>query len=451
MNHQQDKVKKMTFRFAVTAALSSVLMAGSAAAQDRPATLATLFEDIYGPRGLVVASQDVQLDGANHAAHFNSAFQSEFRLVNIALTSQLAAIPLPSPASGFTYRFDPATGTFQRSTRSFGPILADRGETIGKGRIAFGFSHQYFSFDHLDGVPLVGVPAIFTHDNFEAGGGRADVVGTMNTIVANVTQFSGAITYGVTDRFDLSLAVPIVRTQLSLLSNATIHRVGTGSNVDVHYFPDESAIGGFGSTHQFFAEDTAAGIGDLVVRAKTTVLREGPRALAAGVDVRLPTGDERNLLGSGATGIRPFAAFSTSFGAFAPHANIAYQWNGKSVIAGNIGAGVKADLPDRFAYALGTDLGVTDRFSIVVDLTGQRVLDSPRLLTRQTTITGPAGTVTLPDIRFESASYWVSNGALGFKANLAPKLLVNFNLRFAIGENGLTDRIAPLVGFEWAF
>ena len=120
-------MKKMTFRFAVTAALSSVLMAGSAAAQDRPATLATLFEDIYGPRGLVVASQDVQLDGANHAAHFNSAFQSEFRLVNIALTSQLAAIPLPSPASGFTYRFDPATGTFQRSTRSFGPILADRG------------------------------------------------------------------------------------------------------------------------------------------------------------------------------------------------------------------------------------------------------------------------------------------------------------------------------------
>src|SRR5918994_994025 len=121
----------------------------TAAAQDRPATLSTLFEDIFGPRGLVVASEDVQLDGTNHAAHFNSAFQSDFRLVNIALTSQLAAIPLPSPASGFTYRFDPSTGTFQRSTRSFGPILADRGETIGKGRTAFGFSYQFFSFDHL--------------------------------------------------------------------------------------------------------------------------------------------------------------------------------------------------------------------------------------------------------------------------------------------------------------
>jgi hypothetical protein len=431
--------------------LSSGLMVTSLAAQERPATLATLFEDIFGPRGLVVASQDVQLDGTNHGAHFNSAFQSEFRLVNIALTSQLAAIPLPSPASGFTYRFDPATGTFQRSTRSFGPILADRGETIGKGRMAFGFSYQFFSFDHLDGVPLVSVPAVFTHDNFETGGGRSDVIETVNTIEATVSQFSGALTYGVTDRFDISLAVPIVRTRLSLLSNATVHRVGTGANAQVHYFPDEAAIGGFGSARQFFAEGTAGGVGDIVVRGKATVLREGQRALAAGVDVRLPTGDERNLLGAGAAGVRPFAAFSTSFGSFAPHANIAYQWNGESVIAGDVTSGLKADLPDRFMYALGSDLGVTDRFSIVLDLTGQRVLDSPRLRTRETTASGPAGTVTLPDIRFDTASFWVTSGALGFKANVAPKLLVNFNLRFTIGDNGLSDRIAPLLGFEWAF
>jgi len=441
----------MISRFFAAFVLCFGLMAGTAAGQDRPATLATLFEDIFGPRGLVVASQDVQLDGTNHAAHFNSAFQSDFRLVNIALTSQLAAIPLPSPASGFTYRFDPSTGTFQRSTRSFGPILADRGETIGKGRMAFGFSHQFFSFDHLDGVALVSVPAVFTHDNFATGGGRSDVIETVNTIEATVSQFSGALTYGVTDRFDISLAVPVVRTRLSLLSNATIHRIGTGEDTDVHYFPDANAIGGFGSARQFFAEGTAGGVGDIVVRAKATVLREGPRALAGGVDVRLPTGDERNLLGSGAAGVRPFAAFSTSFGPFAPHANIAYQWNGESVVAGDVESSVKADLPDRFAYAVGSDFGLTNRFSIVLDLTGQRVLDSPRLLTRDTTASGPNGTVTLPDIRFETASYWVSSGALGFKANLAPKLLVNFNLRFNIGQNGLSDRIAPLLGFEWAF
>src|ERR1700687_3699286 len=122
-----------------------ILSAGHAAAQTRPVSLATLFEDVFGPNGLAVSSDDVLLDGSNHAAHFNSAFQSDFRLMNIALTSQLTAVPVPSPASGFTYKFDPATGTFVRSTRSFGPILADRAETIGRGRIAVGFNSPFFS------------------------------------------------------------------------------------------------------------------------------------------------------------------------------------------------------------------------------------------------------------------------------------------------------------------
>ena len=127
----------------------------------------------------------------------------------------------------------------------------------------------------------------------------------MNTIEATVSQFTGALTYGVTDRIDVSLAVPVVRTRLALLSNATIHRIGTGSDLAVHYFRDADAIGGYGSTRQFFAEGSAAGVGDLVVRAKATVLREGSRALAVGVDLRMPTGDEQNLLGSGAVGMQP--------------------------------------------------------------------------------------------------------------------------------------------------
>src|SRR6476661_1766132 len=183
-------------------------------AQTRPTSLATLFEDIYGPNGLVLSSDDIALDGTTHAAHFNSAFQSDFRLVNIALTGQLTAVPLPSPASGFTYEFDSTTGTFVRSTRSFGPILSDRAETIGQGRLAFGFSNQFFSFDHLDGVSLAEIPAVFKHDSAQLGGGRADVVSTTNTVGATVSQFAGALTYGLSSRVDLSLAVPLIKTHL---------------------------------------------------------------------------------------------------------------------------------------------------------------------------------------------------------------------------------------------
>ena len=421
------------------------------AAQNRPSSLSTLFEDIYGPNGLVLNSDDVQLDGTNHAAHFNSAFQSEFRLVNVALTSQLATVPLPSPASGFTYSFDAATGTFMRSTRSFGPILAERGETIGRGKIAFGYSYQFFSYDALDGLRLASIPAVFTHDNPQAGGGRADVVATANTVEATVNRFTGALTYGLSGRVDVSLAVPVVATRLSLLSNATIHRIGTGTNLGVHYFRDPDAIGGYGSTRQYFAEGTAGGLGDLVARIKATMMREGTRALGAGLDVRMPTGDEQNLLGSGAVGIRPFVAFSSQMGAFAPHANAAYQWNGESLIGGNVREGVKGDLPDQFTYALGGDVLVAPHLSMIVDLFGQRVVSSPRLVAVQSTRSGVAGSVTLDDIRFVNESYWTSSGSFGLKANLISRMLLTFNLQFAIADGGLTDRLSPLVGMEWAF
>ncbi len=429
--------------FASTSALAQT--------QTRPSTLSTLFDDVFGPNGLVVSSDDVQLDGTNHAAHFNSSFQSDFRLMNIALASQLTAVPLPSPASGFTYKFDSATGTFVRSTRGFGPILTDRGETIGRGRVAFAANMQVFSFDHLDGTRLTDVPAVFRHDNYQTTPGRSDVIFTDNAIEASVTQTTFALTYGLTERIEVSAAVPLIRTHISLLSNATVERVGTGSNLGIHYFYDPAALDNHGTSHQFFSEGTAAGIGDAVLRTKATVMQEGSRTLAAGVDVRLPSGDEENLLGSGALGARPFAAFSTTIGAVSPHVNVAYQWNGASVLAGDVREHVKADLPDQFQVAAGTEVVMNPHVTVILDALAQRFLDSPRLQTFPFVASGPAGTVNLEDLAFTTESFWSASGAVGLKANLATRLLITCNLRFSLNHAGLTDRLTPLVGVEWAF
>ena len=441
----------MLNRIIVMCGVCAWMTAGTASAQTRPSNLATLFEGVFGPTGLTVSSNDVQLDGTNHAAHFNSSFQSDFRLVNIALAEQLTALPLPSPAAGFTYKFDASTGTFVRSTTSFGPILAERGATIGRHRIAFGANYQFFSFDQLDGTPLSDVPAVFRHDAYMTTPGRDDVIGTDNAIQATVTQLTGALTYGLTDRIDISAAVPIVRTRLSLLSNDTIERVGTGPETGVHYFYDPSALDNHGTSHQFFAEGEAGGVGDVVLRAKGNLLREGRRALAAGLDVRLPTGDELNLLGSGALGVRLFAALSASSRGVAPHMNVGYQWNGRSVLAGDVHSGAKADMPDQFQVDAGSDVSVNPRLSLAFDVFADRLLDSPRLRTFPFTAAGPFGSVDLRDLSFETASFWTGSGSIGLKTNVASRILINVNLRFAIGHAGLTDRLTPLVGMEWAF
>ena len=148
--------------------------------------LALLIPNLYGPNGLTVDSEAKLPDGSTHSGHFNSAFQAEFTQFNIALAGQIAAIPLPSPASGFTYSFDSTLGVFKRSTESFGPILAERPETLGRRKFSFGLSYQHFKFDSIEGVPMSDVPAVFTHDDFQLGGGRSDVVTTLNSIDVSV-------------------------------------------------------------------------------------------------------------------------------------------------------------------------------------------------------------------------------------------------------------------------
>lgn len=428
--------------------LAAALLSPRAAAA-QSGELALLFQQVFGPTGLRVDSEAVLPDGSTHSAHFNSAFQSNFTQINIALAGQLTALPQPSPASGFTYAFDPDTGTFVRSTQSFGPILADRAETIGRGRFSFGFTSQFFSFDTLEGLDLANLPAVFTHDDAQLGGGRADVVTTANTIEASVAQMTSVVSYGVTNRLDVSLAVPVITTRLSVRSFATIHRIGTAATPATHFFRDPDAPGTYGTERLFTAAGSASGLGDLILRMKATVLREAQRGLAVGVETRFPTGDERNLLGSGAWGVKPFLAFSSSFGRVSPHVNLAYQWNGESLLAGDVLEGRKATLPGQLLYAAGVDLGVHPRLTLGLDLLGQRIVDSPRL--RPQTFSSAVSGEQFPDIVFSTTSYSILTGSAGFKVNVANRLLGIFNVRFHLGSGGLADRATPLVGLEYGF
>ena len=424
-------------------------VAAEASGQSGTDKLALLLREVFGPSGLRVNSQAVLPDGSTHTAHFNSGFQSNFTQINVAVASQLTALPLPSPASGFTYTFDAATGTFVRSTQSYGPILTDRAETIGRGRFSFGYNTQFFSFDTLEGHSLSSIPAVFTHDDFQLGGGRADIVTTVNSIEATVGQMTGVLTYGITDRLDVSVAVPHVYTRLSVRSDATVQRIGTADDPAVHYFRDDDAPGTLGSQRQFAAEGTAVGLGDLILRVKGTAFREGLRGVALGVDVRLPTGDERDLLGAGAVGIKPFAAFSTAWGRLAPHVNLGYQWNGESVLAGDVRANSTAKLPDSILFSVGADLGVTERLSLAFDVLGQRIIDSPRLV--PTTFAPVGSGLVFDDVTYRNATFSTAAGSIGLKVNIARRVLANFNVRFKLSDAGLVDRAAPLVGLEYGF
>jgi hypothetical protein len=408
--------------------------------------LATLFTNIFGPRGLLVDSEAALPGDVLHTAHFNNDFQSNFGKFSTAMVSQFVAVPLPSPASGFTYQFDPSTGVFQRSTQSFGPILSERAETVGARRVSFGFAAQRFTFDTVEGLDLGSVPAVFTHDNAQLRGGREDVVTTDNAITTTVGQYTTFVTIGVTDRFDVSLAVPLVSTYIKVVSHASIHRLGT-TNPATHFY--RQADGTRGTERFFTAIGDARGLGDITVRAKGSIVTGHRLNAAIGADVRLPTGDELNLLGTGTAAVAPFLVLSTSLQRVAPHLNASYQWNGSSVLAGNPATGVSADFPDQALYSIGADVSANDRLTLAFDVLGRYLVDVERL--RPEDFHALDGVSVFRNISFSKASFNNLSGAVGFKINVLNRLLLDGNLIFALDHRGVRDKVTPLLGFEYSF
>ena len=400
--------------------------------------LALAIADLYGPSGLA-------LDSDKHRAHFDSSFRSNFAPFNNALAGQLTSLPIPSTAAGFTYAFDPTLGTYVRSAQSFGPILTERAETVGTDRFYFGFSFQHFSFDNLDDLSLDNIPAVFRHQPTVDPDSPflKDMITSRNLIDLQMGQMTTFFTYGLNDRVDISVAIPFVTTNLDVISDVQIQRIGTADDPDI---PHTFQAGRDVAQRTFQNGGSASGLGDVIIRAKGTATKWENAGLALGADLRLPTGNELDFLGSGAPGFKPFAVFSYNYKRFSPHVNVGYQFNGDSVLAGDIQAGIKAGLPDQFLYSAGIDIGVTRKFSLAADFLGQRLIDTQRVLL--SSVTAVDGTI-FPTVAFQPGGINLADDAFGFKLNPASTVLVTFNVIVQLNDGGLRDKVVPLIGISF--
>jgi hypothetical protein len=439
----------------------------------RSGDLICLVPQVYGPGGLVGTDHGGPLFSTSmfsHAAHFsNSALQS-FAPLNAEIGTQLSQLPITSPISGFVFSFSPSLGVVSRQTENFGPILTERAETIGRHKLFVGFTYQFFNFDRVDGVNLKNFGAVFQHES-EADlctpvpvvtclNGepifQRDIIGTQNRIDLKVNQFVGVATFGVTDRFDLSIAIPILDVRTSMYSASVISSFESSTDIPpccVHQFdPTNPEIPSretfYASDHAAFSnQESAAGIGDVILRGKYEVVKGEKAGLALGLDLHFPTGDEKNFLGSGTWGVRPFATFSYS-GRISPHATFGYQRNGSSLLAGDVTNDTDGHLPDIVTYTAGVDAGVTPRLSLSADYIGQSLIDSKTI--SATTFTDFGG-VSHPNITASSATVNQSYISVGGKINPIGRLLVIANVLFQVNDAGLHTKPVPLIGLSYTF
>jgi hypothetical protein len=371
-----------------------------------------------------------------NALHITGAEASFF---NAPLGIQLGQLPLATPASGFVYSFDKARGVYTSSNESFGPILTERAETIGKYKLYFAFTYQHFGFSTIDGNDLKNVPIVLT--GFQSGVGEVDTQ-TNNRFDTKADQYAIFGTFGLTDRIDVSVAIPFQRVSLGVTVRGT-----------------EFASGGRSQPVPLtFTHGEANGIGDVVFGVKGTVWRGSQLGLALGTEVRVPSGDALNFLGSGATGVKPYFTLSRH-GKFAPHVNGGYQWNSNSVLARtcptggctSANPGEDHQLPTNAFYSFGADWGVVKRITVVADFLGQRFLDSPRVSRPVSIPIAVHPGLSYPSVVAERGPFSVNNFSVGMKANPWAHLLITANVLIKLNDSGLRATAIPMAGLSYSF
>jgi hypothetical protein len=422
----------------------------------------------------------------SHAAHFKPTEEQLLtpRQFNQQMVTLLSTFPFGSSSSGFTYTFDPSLGTFSRSSESFGPLFAERALTIGRERGSLGVAYQRSTYDTFEGKNLRQRDISFYIQHTDCCGRVVNGVplpdGTQVNpafegdliqaalaldLTTDTVVFSG--TYGLTDRLDLGVAVPLVAVDIAASIRARIERIATEANPDLHVFegdnPDE---------HTFGLAGDAAGLGDIMVRAKYNLLTRKGGGLAVAMDVRTPTGDETNLLGTGALQTKLYGIASVAFGKLSPHVNAGYTYSTR-------GALPDVRLNNEWNYTAGFDLSVSPRLTLIVDVLGRSIRNQGRLIESDRTFdfvrAGAGGTVgmggggggggggtggpiarpteqtTRPEFSLAPGHLNLAIGNTGVRFNPFRKMLVSANLLFALTEAGLRDRVTPVISIDYAF
>ncbi len=306
-------------------------------------------------------------------------------------------------APGFTYHFNPETGAFERGRSSRGPVYVEPPQTVGKGGIDLGMSYLYADFTELDGESLEDAL-----DELEdvRGTDVLDIETDNFDIRSHVFSFSG--TYGLTDRWDVNLLLPLFVTTLELSGESALLVPGAPP-----------------FRNPFDEDDTKVGPGDLLLRTKYRLADRAGVELASAFTLRLPTGDEDNFQGLGDVILTPLVAAMRTFGPHDVHANF----------------GIEVDASDvdrsRARYAIGVSLQLLEPLAFLVDVVGSSGFTDDDF--EEGSVQGSVPRSDIVDL------------FAGTKVRVSEHLVAHLGAFVPITNDGLRADVVPAGGIEASF
>jgi hypothetical protein len=413
---------------------SGWFLLGSAAAEAQ--TIRPFIENLF--------FQGIVDDQEDPSAVLQQARDSARQLSTFTATA-LATVPVVSSSAGLVYVRDRASGELLLKTPSFGPSFVERPLTNGRGVLNLGVNYQFSRIDFSGGFDTAdnrdeGLP-LFDNTATYAADGFVQYITKRAFLEARSHAVNVFTSYGITDRLDVGAVVPITSLRVA-------GRTEEAYDVSRNWNANEGNIRVDRVTPAgiiVIAPETrlsATGLGDISIRIKYSLLERGADGVAVAGDVRLPTGDETQLLGVGEPSLRlAILAAVTTVGSASFHANAGYTAGG---------------LTDEIVYSAGVDSPLLPQQQLTASFSvlGREVRDGAlpqRIATvRRTVNTGPTGERAIVVDRF----FWSSEQlrllqlAAGAKLNLGGDWLLSGSVLIPINRKGFQPGITPAIGLE---
>jgi hypothetical protein len=246
---------------------------------------------------------------------------AEFLLNRVIMQSQ--TFPTASSASGFVFAWG-GGATPSLTSELYGPLYAERGLTNGRRQLSATLTYQRLFWRSLDGSELRNDDPGLAWGDFNYDGLGSSYVGLCRMNI-DTDMLVGALNYGVTDRLDVRVAVPWVRTRVEG-SNEFVDFAVQGNQL--------TAVGaetGFVPQGRYYVEGESSGLGDIELGAKFAVVSGTSGALALSGAVRLGTGSAEDMTGTGETQGRVSLIGSLERGPLSPHVQVGFFGAGEAL------------------------------------------------------------------------------------------------------------------------
>jgi hypothetical protein len=307
---------------------------------------------------------------------------------------------------------------------------------------------------------------------------EGDIIEAALSLKATTQTVAMFANYGITDRWDVGLAVPFVRVSLDASVTARIIRLVTNpppdapltaqqrrDALDLHTFE----VGNPNATRTVVRSDSATGLGDIVLRSKYRFLRIAGGGLAAAVDMRLPTSDEAELLGAGGVQAKLLLVASSERGRFGQHVNVGYT-AADGRVAGTLFEGTAAAVPNEINYSGGVEFVASPRLTLIGDIVGRTLRGVGRLNLVAKSFqyntpplpseVGPGcggfvgfvcRSASFDEFSLEPGNLTLLLATGGVKFNPVGNLLFTGSVLFPLTTAGLRSRVTTVIGIDYAF